>query len=284
MTTDTRIIREFADRGTLWLLESPESVRQLLRLLNGELADRLDFTQAERINRSLIPEDLQKLEADLIYRVPFREDGREVLVYILLEHQSTIDHFMDLRLLSYMVELWKAQRRDKSRPGNKLAPILPVLFYSGTERWDTPLTLDAVMDMPAALSGFVPRHDTLCLRLRDMPAEALTGSPLAWVLRVLQVEDAPLEELSRILTQAVAHVEENLANDEVEWHRFVLYLLLLIINRRQAAERNDLFDVVRETLKLQHREEVDNMIYSSAQAWFDDGRKEGEQIGQQKGE
>jgi len=117
-----------------------------------------------------------------------------------------------------------------------------------------------------------------------MPAEVLTGSPLAWVLRVLQVEDAPLEELSRIITLAVANVEENLAHDEVEWHRFVLYLLLFIIHRRQEAERNDLFDVVRDTLNSPHREEVDNMIYSSAQAWFDEGQQKGEQIGEQRGE
>jgi hypothetical protein len=115
-----------------------------------------------------------------------------------------------------------------------------------------------------------------------MPAQALTGSPLAWVLRVLQVEEAPLEELTRILSQAVANVEERLANDEVEWHRFVLYLLLFIIHRRQAAERNELFNAVRETLTPRNREEVDEMIHSSAQEWLQEGRKEGRKEGQIK--
>jgi hypothetical protein len=57
-------VREFADRGTLWLLESPENLRDLIRLVAAEIADKLDFTRAERVNRSFIPDDLRKQEAD----------------------------------------------------------------------------------------------------------------------------------------------------------------------------------------------------------------------------
>jgi len=75
--TDKRFIREFPDRGALWLLEVPENLRELIRLISKELAEWLNFDRAERSNRSLVPEDLQKREADIIYRVPFRKEGRE---------------------------------------------------------------------------------------------------------------------------------------------------------------------------------------------------------------
>lgn len=64
-------VREFNDRTTLWLLEDPLNLRDLLRIHSPELVENLDFAQAERINRSFIPADLQKEEADLIFRVPF---------------------------------------------------------------------------------------------------------------------------------------------------------------------------------------------------------------------
>jgi flagellar biosynthesis/type III secretory pathway protein FliH len=57
-------IREFADRGTLWLLEAPQNLRGLLRLVAAEIAEPLDFARAERINRSFVPDDLHKQEAD----------------------------------------------------------------------------------------------------------------------------------------------------------------------------------------------------------------------------
>jgi len=39
-------IREFADRGVLWLLESKENLRSLVQLLATEIAAKLDFSQA----------------------------------------------------------------------------------------------------------------------------------------------------------------------------------------------------------------------------------------------
>ena len=93
-------IREFADQGTLWLLESPENLRGLVRLVAAEIADRLDFTRAERVNRSFIPDDLRKREAALLFRVPFQEGSGVALVFLLLEHQSQPDRTMGFRVLS----------------------------------------------------------------------------------------------------------------------------------------------------------------------------------------
>ena len=100
------LIREFYDRGVLWLFEDPQNLRDLLRLLTPELVDRLDFARARRENRSFIPADLQEQESDLIVSVPFLgEPGREVWIYLLLEHQSKPDPAMGLRLYLYMSEL-----------------------------------------------------------------------------------------------------------------------------------------------------------------------------------
>ena len=75
MSDDTEPpIREFSDRGVLWLLESPRNLHDLVALLSKDIAERLDFGRAERVNRSFIPEDLHKQEADLLYRVPFRKE------------------------------------------------------------------------------------------------------------------------------------------------------------------------------------------------------------------
>jgi len=88
-----------APRGNLWLFEDPQNLRDLLRLLVPELADRLDFARARRENRSFIPADLQEQESDLIVSIPFLgEPGREVWIYLLLEHQSKPDPAMGLRL------------------------------------------------------------------------------------------------------------------------------------------------------------------------------------------
>ena len=76
----------------LWLLEDPTNLRDLLRLVEPQVAERLDFSRAERVNRSFIPTNLQKRESDLIFSVPWRRGearkAPQVWVYVLLEHQS----------------------------------------------------------------------------------------------------------------------------------------------------------------------------------------------------
>src|SRR5258706_14241433 len=171
-------VREFADRGTIWLLESPESLRDLVRLMGGEVADRLDFSRAERINRSFIPDDLQKQEADLLFRVPFREGKGEVLVYVLLEHQSRPDRTMGLRLLSYMVELWQSQIREYkigkvAASKWRLHPIVPIGVYTGKRKWKSPINMSALMELPDLLEKYVPAFETLFLNLQEPKPEDL---------------------------------------------------------------------------------------------------------------
>src|SRR5436305_801327 len=85
-------VREFHDRGALWLFEDPQQLQDLLRILEPALAEQLDFQRARRENRSFIPADLLKQESDLIYLVPLRGARRQaVWVYLLLEHQSKPD-------------------------------------------------------------------------------------------------------------------------------------------------------------------------------------------------
>src|SRR5690242_9632259 len=99
------IVREFNDRGTLWLLEDPEFLRDLVRLLDSSLASELDFTRAERVNRSFIPADLQKQESDLIFKIPYLHGTSEALVYVLVEQQTQPDGLMPFRIYEYCGEL-----------------------------------------------------------------------------------------------------------------------------------------------------------------------------------
>lgn len=123
------IVRDFNDRGTLWLLEDPSFLKEFIRILDASLAEDLDFTQAQRINRSFIAADLQKLESDLIYKVPHRSDEREVLVYVLLEQQTRKNRLMPLRLYEYRGELWSAQVRSGRIVRNRMGTNFCIRLY-----------------------------------------------------------------------------------------------------------------------------------------------------------
>ena len=154
-------IEHFSDRSARWLLEDKENVRGLVELVASELVALLDFSRLAQLNRSFISDTLREQESDILFSVPFQSESEtdELLIYILIEHQSTVDPAMGFRVLFYMMQIWDSQRREwesTNVPKSqwRLRPILPIVFYTGAQRWHTPLTLTALMDIPGVLTRF----------------------------------------------------------------------------------------------------------------------------------
>ncbi len=251
------VIREFADRGMLWLFEDPANVGDLLRILDPGAAGLLDFSRAVRVNRSLVPADLQKKESDVIFSVPVAtervEGPRGVWVYLHLEHQSKRDDEMPLRFLLSMGELWEAQRRawlDRGTPvqDRVLCGVIPIVLYTGEGRWEGPLRLLDLVEIPSALERFVPDWEILFLNLKRTSPEDLVRftTAVGWALRVLQEERSSFDRFERAVLDALGHLEELEPERVGQWIRTVWYVLLLAFHRRAGDEYNELETRIRE--------------------------------------
>ena len=287
-------IEQFADRSTRWLLENEENVRGLLEIVAEHLVGYIDFSQLSQINRSFIPDNLREQESDIVYSVPFRSESEteELLIYILIEHQSTVDVAMGFRVLFYMTQIWDFQRREWESSGVarsqwRLRPIIPIVFYTGEQRWQTPLTLSAVMDLPDVLSEFVPKFETLFLSVKDTDAVELTRTdhPFGWLLTVVQKEHADREELRAALLEAVRHIDTLDEEKSQQWRRAIFYLYLLILHRRPSEEHEELKTLVHQQIQeTSRREEGETMAQTMAEYLIEEGERRGERRGVEEGE
>ena len=289
-TQDTQI-EHFPDRSLRRLLQDSEYVRGLVRIVAPDIEPFLDFSRITYEKRSFISKALQERESDVLLSVPFQEDTDAtdtdaLFIYILIEHQSTVDKTMGFRLLSYMVQIWESQRREwetEKIPENerRLQPILPILFYTGDRPWTTPVSLTAIMDVPEILERFVPSFDTLFLGVKETEAAALTqaGHPLGWLLRVLQKEHSDETEIREALADAVSHlasIDEDFAPQVAEALR---YFVQLIFHRRSLDERDALVDII--TQHIQDDKELEAMAQTTAEFLREQGRAEGKVEGKQ---
>ena len=72
--------------------------------------------------------------------MPFRDrteaDRTWLHVVVMIEVQGTVDHLMALRIRNYVdnhhLELWRGRR---FRAADRLAPVLPIVIYTGAWRW-----------------------------------------------------------------------------------------------------------------------------------------------------
>ena len=261
-------IEHFPDRSARWLFQDKNNVQGLLEILASELVDLIDFSQLTQINRSFIPNTLREQESDIVFHVPLRSDtGKdELLIYILIEHQSTVDITMGFRVLFYMTQIWDFQRREWDShevPINerRFRPILPIVYYTGSQQWKTPLTLDAIMDIPDEFARFVPKFDTLFLSVKETNEADLTKTdhPLGWLLTVLQKEHADKESISNALLEALSHINTLDEEKTKQRENAIIYLLQLILHRRSAAEQQDLIALIDQYTSEM---EVENMVES----------------------
>ena len=291
-TQETQI-EHFPDRSLRRLLQDKEYVRGLVQIIAPDIEAYLDFSRITYEKRSFISKALQERESDVLLSVPFQEgtdvtDTDALLIYILIEHQSTVDKTMGFRLLSYMMQIWESQRREwetEKLPENerRLQPILPILFYTGDRPWTTPVSLTAIMDVPEILARFVPSFDTLFLGVKETEAEALTqsGHPLGWLLRVLQKEHSDETEISEALTDAVSHlasIDEDFAPQVAEALR---YFVQLIFHRRSLDERDALVDIIRQ--HIQNPKELETMAQTTAEFLREQGKTAGKVEGREEG-
>ncbi|MFT3768775.1 MAG: Rpn family recombination-promoting nuclease/putative transposase [Minicystis sp.] len=183
----------------------PEHAAGHLRsLLDPAIAARIDFASLEVVPGSFVDEDLRLRHTDLLYRV--RVGRKKALLYVLHEHQSTVDVLMVLRLLTYMRRIWD-DHLAKHPKAKTIPAIIPVVVYHGEARWYAATSFAELFDLDdddrTALAPYLPSFrfvlDDLSLasdasiRGRKMSA---FGRIVLWALKHARERGRILEDLA----------------------------------------------------------------------------------------
>ena len=259
------------------LFSHPGVVAQLLlEFASGPWLAGLDLDGIKRLNTKFHAETGQRREGDMIWRIP-RRDGGDTYLVLLLEFQSTSDHYMALRVLAYAALLWQQLVREKQIAAQgTLPPLLPVVLYNGDTPWNAPVTVRELVGLPEASSLWQWQPD-FRYHLIDVGAfseaelQARDGLPALW----FRLENAP--DTGRVVVVADAVLAWLARHPGFSAARAAFVELL-------GAMIAPLGPGVRVPEDLQ---EVRNMLAARAekwtQAWLQQGRADGLHAGRQEG-
>jgi hypothetical protein len=145
--------------------ERPSHAAQLLRgLLPADLAAAIAWDTLSLRPGSFVDEQLDDTHTDLLFSVD--AGGTEVLVYVLLEHQSKVDPQMPTRMHEYVVQIWAKFRGDHST--RHQPPVIPIVLSHAPGGWTEPTTLwDFVDPHPTTLPGLAPFVPSFSILVHD---------------------------------------------------------------------------------------------------------------------
>jgi len=287
-----RIARNFQENGMKLLLEDPRNVRELFGITRLELVKKIDFERLELVKTSFVHRDYRNVEADVVLTAPLRLEGkgrsrRKLILYILIEHQSEPDRLMPLRLLDYVVQIFRFQQRPWLKSPASLDrlgfdPVLPVVLYTGTRRWASPGQLVELIEAGELVARFTPAMESLFLSLPAVPPEQLeTGAGyFGWVLRLVQERKSRPAQFRDLLRRAVAELEAMPAEERLRWLELLSYIYALVYHVREASERPVLREAIEASVGTdQHRKELFEMGKTIAEELRQEGRQEGRSEG-----
>ncbi|XP_044732998.1 recombination-promoting nuclease pSLT051-like [Chrysoperla carnea] len=233
-------------------LENPIVAQEFFEMhLPKEIKAMFSSHTLKMEKESFVEADLKHSISDILFSAKFKDDTG--YLWILLEHQSTSDHFMAFRLFKYMTDI--AARHLTLNPKSKHLPfVYPLVFYNGKKKYNA---LKNIWDLC--------QHKELMQDIwtKDHP--------------VINVHDIPDEELKKkawagILQFFMKHIHER---DLLKrWHE-VSDLL------PEFAKLNiELEKILKSRLNT---EQGKNLMTSLAHHWEQQGVEKGMQIGEAKG-
>ena len=257
---------------------NPEMVESLLRdFVSADFIADLDFSTLERCSGSYVTDDLRERHDDIVWRVGWKK-GSWCYVALLLEFQSTPDHWMALRTLSYTtLLLLDLVKTGKVRENEGLPPVFPIVIYNGGKAWKAPQEVAALFaPMPEGLKYYRPQHRHFLLDESRVSGEELDKSKglVAQLLRLERAQEP--EQVRQIVRELIArlHGPEYLSLRRA----FTVWLGRVVLKRSGITD---------EIPEFQDLREVDAMLEERAAQWKNEyitlGRKEGEAKGLGRG-
>ena len=133
----------------------------------------------EDISERFLPMWQEGRESDSVKKIHL--NGQELYLIALIEHQSKVHHNMSFRILRYIVMILNdyENEQEKLHPGItetkdfKYPPILPVIYYEGSDSWTAVKNFKDRVYLSDVLGKYIPDFEYLVVPLTSYSNQEL---------------------------------------------------------------------------------------------------------------
>jgi len=252
-----------------------------IKLIQNYVSDtwgsKLEEENLSLIDKSFILQDYEKIESDIVYKASI--ENQEVIFYILLEFQSTVDYSMPIRLFFYMSSIWReivknTEKNEFKRKDFKLPAIVPIVLYNGKERWTTTTKFKEKVNNADMFGNNVVDFEYVLLDVnRYNTKELMQKGDISSAIFLLDQDNNMNELLLKI--RDIALYFDNLSDKDKN----------LIKHWLRNTVDNDIIKDIENVLDVDKREvdEMTSNVSKCINEYFEKAKKEGIEKGIQQG-
>lgn len=164
------------DSASKLIFENPVLCAQFLRgYLNIPLLKEVQPEDIEDVSERYVHMFTEERNSDVVKKVHIKTDGTPFFFISLIEHKAKVDYNVVMQVFRYMAFIWEDYENEQERqhPGCsrtkefRYPPILPVVFYDGTENWTAALSLQERVLLSDVFREYIPDYRCMLMQLKD---------------------------------------------------------------------------------------------------------------------
>lgn len=228
---DVRIARDFFEHHL------PSSIRNVI-----------DFKTLRLWPNSYVDEKLALSCSDILYQVNIA--GNKAFLYLLCEHQSSVDALMPFRIWQYIVNIWSdylKQIPKSKRRSTKLPLVVPMVFYHGHKPYNGSKDIRELIDAPIELIDEILFKSFQLIDTHEITDETLReqhwAGVMTFVLKHIYIRDILL------LKETLLEMFKTLENAHGESvYKYIMLLLNYLLETGDTKHPNIFIDDIQTGL------------------------------------
>jgi predicted transposase/invertase (TIGR01784 family) len=248
------------------ILANDLAAREFLEeYLPTEIESIIDLNKITVEKESYIEPNLTKRLSDIVYKVKTK-NKQDAFIYLLAEHQSSVDKFMAFRLMKYTLLL--AERHVEKK--EKIPLIFPIVLYAGSAKYTAARNLWSLFQHPEMAKSFFTEDHAL-IDLQAMSDDEITKKKHIALFEYI-MKHVRMRDMLKLWQNLFEKLPDAVIMDKKNGYFYISNLLWYVDRKLSDEKRDELSDLIIEHLP---KNDGDKLMRTIADAYIEEGVNKG---------
>ena len=248
--------------------------KSTVEFINSFLHLNLVENDIEKYEKEFRTPEFSNVEADVVYKV------KDKNVFILIEHQSSVDYKMSYRIMRYKYAIIESaiDKKRLKEQSYRIPMVIPIVLYTGKRKWKRLL----INDIEEKVEGYAENWlEYTLIDVNEFSKERLLADNLIITKAMLIEKSKNKEELYKNIEDVINIQKEKKVFDNLQLEKLITYEL------SETEDKNIMHEFIEKIRNIEGSEEImtnaSRIINREIRKQRKEGREEGIQQGLQQG-